>query len=163
MPRVRHSHDDWAIFHVTTRTLGKQFLLAGDEAKLLVVNSLAYYRQKGVIKLLGFVVMDNHVHLLLCPVPPFALSEFMRDWKRWTSRHNLSKPPGDTLWERRYDDNRISRTRELAAVMEYIHANPVRAGIVDRPGLYPWSSVHNYLLDGKSVIGVDTDWLEPSL
>ena len=74
-----------------------------------------------------------------------------------------AKPPGDTLWERRYDDNRIPRTRELAAVMDYIHANPVRAGIVNRPELYPWSSVHNYLQDGKSIIGVDTDWLEPSL
>jgi putative transposase len=114
------------------------------------------------MKLLGFVVMDNHVHLVLGLTDRCSLGELMRDFKTWTSNRNSSKPDGSPLWERRYDDNRIQTSRELSQVLKYIHGNPVRAELVDSAEQYPWSSVHNYLRNGRQLIELDEDYWEYS-
>jgi REP element-mobilizing transposase RayT len=163
MPRIRHSQDECAVFHVTTRTLAQEFHLRPAGEKHQIIKTLDFYRRRGRFRLLGFVVMDNHVHMLIAPSVGRRLSDIIRDWKVWTSRRNRSKPAGEPLWERRFDDNRIDTSRELREVLEYIHDNPVRAGVVGRAEEYPWSSVHNYLSDARAAIEVDTDWWEPSL
>ncbi len=162
MPRVKHTHDEWQVIHVTTRTLDQKFYLASAAEKQRILDAISFYHSAGRYRLLAYVVMGNHVHMVICPVPPQTVSRIMRDWKAWTSRHNVSKPAGEPLWERRFDDNRIHSTRELTEVVQYIHDNPVLAGIVKGRSEYPWSSVLNYYHDGKELIPVDVGFWEPS-
>ena len=86
------------------------------------------------------------------------MSEIVRDFKSWTSRTNAQKPAGKPLWERRYDDNFVTSAEELQRVLEYIHDNPVRAGVVGSCEEYAWSSAHSYLRDGREIIEIDADW-----
>ena len=158
MARVKHGQDDWLSYHISTRTVDGEFHLADPREKERIVTALAHYRDQGRYKLFGFVVMDNHVHFIIQPVPDVLLGNIVRDIKKWTATHNHSKPPGCPLWERRYDDNRITSTEELWSVLKYIHANPARANIVVTPEDYAWSSVHNYLQNGKAIIEIDSDW-----
>ena len=60
--------------------------------------------------------------------------------------------------ERRYDDNAVRSDEELRGVLKYIHLNPVVAGITSVPEDYAWSSVHNYIKDGKALIDIDDEW-----
>ena len=158
MARVLHGQGDWLTYHITTRTLGQAFYFARPADKLTVVSALAFYRERGDYQLFAFVVMDNHVHFVIQPAPGKPLGDILRDFKRWCSRRNTSKPAGQSLWERRYDDNRIASARELRSVITYIHHNPVRAGIVSRPQDYRWSSIHNYGYETRPLIEIDDDW-----
>ena len=158
MARVRHGQADWLSFHVTTRTTGGAFYLASPEEKKRILDALAFYRKEGRFRLYGFVVMDNHLHLVIQPEEEQPLADIMRDFKTWTSRTNRLKPRGRKLWERRYDDNRIDSADELRSVLRYMHENPVRARMATAPQDYPYSSVHNYLRDGRELIEIDTDW-----
>jgi len=158
MARTKHYEDGGQIYHVTTRTVDQSFWLRSPEEKRRILSALDFYRRRGDFRLFGFVVMDNHVHTVIQPAAGIALGDIMQNLKTWTSRANREKPAGTVLWERRYDDNVVQSFRELRGVLDYIHANPVRAGIVSAPEDYSWSSVHNYRTDGREIIPVDVDW-----
>ncbi len=158
MARTHHQHDDWSVFHVTTRTIDQEFHLAGDDEKRRLLQALDFYRRRGDFKLLAFVLMDNHVHMVISPAPPRALSAIVEAWKKWTSSHNLAKPLHAPLWEEGFDDNLIRTSRELTSIVQYIHNNPVRAGLVTDAADWPWSSVHSYLRNGRERIEVDWDY-----
>ncbi len=158
MARVKHGQDDWLSYHITTRTHGRAFYLARPDDKRVITDALDFYRRLGRFKVFAFVVMANHVHLIIQPAPGVSLGDIVRNFKAWTSRHNSSKPPGEPLWERRYDDNRIKTAEELRAVIEYVHHNPVRAGIARSPREYAWSSVHNYSDQAGRIVEIDSDW-----
>lgn len=157
MARVRHAQDDWRPYHLTTRTIDQGMYLADSADKQAVLDALAFYRARGLFRLYGFVIMDNHIHVVIHPGEGVPYADVMDGFKTWTSRHNSAKPRAQ-LWERRYDDNAILSHHELRQVLRYVHDNPVRAGIVTSAEGYPWSSVHNYLGNGKGLIQVDTDW-----
>jgi len=157
MARVRHGQDDWLSYHITTRILEGQFFLMRPSDKRVILAGLEFYRKRGDCELYGFVIMNNHIHVIIQPAQGITLARIVNGLKTWTSRRNSAKC-GSGLWERRYDDNRINSQKELRSVLQYIHNNPVRAGIVTEPQAYPWSSIHNYLQDGRELIEIDTDW-----
>jgi len=158
MARAKHYSEANTIHHVTTRTLGRKPYLARPADKHLVLNALDFYRRRGDFALYGFIVMDNHLHLVIQPKNGLGLARITDNLKTWTSRRNSAKPQASRLWERRYDDNAIRSEEEMLAVLDYIHGNPVRAGMVKAPEDCLWSSIHNYLGDGKALIEVDTCW-----
>ena len=158
MARRVHGQDDWLCYHITTRTIDKEFLLANDREKEKILSTLEFYRNKGRYRLFAFVLMDNHLHMVIEPAIGEQFSEILRDIKTFTSRNCLSKPPNCPLWEERYDDNRIESSQELWSVVNYIHNNPVKAGLARQPDDYPWSSVHNYSESGLAKIEIDCDW-----
>ena len=158
MARARHCQQDSATYHVTTRTRKGRFHLADVREKSTVLAALDFYRKRDLFKLFGFVVMDNHLHVVIQPSDGRRLGDIVRNIKTWTSGRNARKPPGQPLWERRYDDNEVRSLDELREVLAYVHGNPVRAGMVAAAEEYPWSSVHNYLGNGKAIIEIDTDW-----
>jgi len=158
MARAKHYSEANAIHHVTTRTLERKPYLAKPVDKQLVLNALDFYRRRGDFALYGFVVMDNHLHIVIRPKNGCGLARIADNLKTWISRRNSAKPAGSRLWERRYDDNAIQSQREMHQALDYLHNNPIRAHLVERAGEYPWSSIHNYLGGGKALIEVDTDW-----
>ncbi len=158
MARVKHYQQEWLSYHITTRTKKQEFHLRNSKEKLSIINTLDFYRRKKSFKLFGFVVMDNHLHFVIQPLADWQLGEIVRDIKSWTSRSNKLKPPGQELWERRFDDNCVKSAKELRNILEYIHNNPVRAGMAKRPEDYVFSSFHNYFDSGKQTIDIDSDW-----
>jgi len=154
----KHYEEEGVVYHVTTRTLAQEFHLASASEKKRIICELGRWRTKGHWKLCGFVVMDNHLHAVVQPVNGNRLGDIMRKFKTWTSRRNILKQTGQALWEEGYDDNVIQSCEELRNVLEYMHNNPVRAGMVTRADQYPWSSVHNYLANGREIIEIDVDW-----
>ncbi len=89
----------------------------------------------------AYVLMPNHVHLLVTPPTDTAVSKAMqalgRRYVRWFN-HKYGRT--GTLWEGRFRSTVIDADRYLLACSRYIETNPVRAGIVNAPELYRWSS-----------------------
>lgn len=89
----------------------------------------------------AYVLMPNHVHLLVTPPTDAALSKAMQSLgRRYVRWFNDKYGRTGTLWEGRFRSTVIDADRYLLACSRYIELNPVRAGIVNAPELYRWSS-----------------------
>ena len=93
----------------------------------------------------AFVLMTNHVHLLVTPSGTGAISRLMQAvGRRYVGSFNARYRRTGTLWEGRFKAALIDSERYLMACYRYIELNPVRAGMTTMPGDYPWSSyAHN--------------------
>ena len=91
----------------------------------------------------AYVLMTNHVHLLMTPRSPMAIAKVMQSvGRRYVRRINDRNGRSGTLWEGRYKASLVATDRYLFACYRYIELNPVRGGIVPNPADYPWSSYH---------------------
>ena len=91
----------------------------------------------------AYCLMGNHVHLLLTPSRPDGCAGMMKELSQayaWYFNQRYERT--GTLWEGRFRSCIAESARYVLACYRYIELNPVRAGIVPHPGLYPWSSYH---------------------
>ncbi len=89
----------------------------------------------------AYVLMTNHVHLLLTPARADSLSMLMKNLgQRFVQYVNRKYERSGALFEGRFRSCIVDSDGYLLACYRYIEMNPVRAGMVDRPGDYPWSS-----------------------
>lgn len=101
----------------------------------------------------AYVLMTNHVHLLVTPAEAARLARFMRSLgQRYVQRFNRRHGRSGTLWEGRFHSSLVQSDHYFLACHRYIESNPVRAGMVARPGEYPWSSYRANALGAPSRI-----------
>ena len=151
-------------FFVTTTCYLWQRLLAADTAKQIVADSLNFLTGKYKTHLLAYVIMPNHLHLVLFFPETNRLSDFMRDLKKYTSvklRQHLEETFGVPfleklrfesrqqkfkVWMDRFDDLAITKADTLRTKIDYIHNNPLQAHwqLVQFPGDYLYSSASFY-------------------
>lgn len=108
----------------------------------LVVDSLHKGVALGHFDLGSFVVMANHVHVLL--LPRIHPSRLMQSMKGSTAReaNRILALTGQRFWQAESYDRWVRDGREYASIAAYIENNPVRAGQVARPEQYMWSSAY---------------------
>ncbi len=95
----------------------------------------------------AWVLMTNHVHVLLTPPSTAHASRLMQILgRRYVRYFNDTHMRSGTLWEGRYRAGAVHAEDYLLTCMRYIELNPVRAGIAEDPGAYPWSSYHRNAL-----------------
>ncbi|MDD2729205.1 transposase [Malikia sp.] len=142
--------------HVILRGNNRQAVFIDREDREFFLSQLAELAQREKVQVHAYVLMDNHLHLLLTPQQDGALSRLMQSLGRgYVRRFNLRHGRSGTLWEGRYRSTVIDSERYLLVCMAYIDLNPVRAGMVPAAELYPWSSHGHY-------IGLRHDkWLTP--
>jgi REP element-mobilizing transposase RayT len=88
--------------------------------------------------LIAFVVMPNHVHILIRVQEGWALGKIVQSWKSFTGKRLIAAH--GVGWMREYWDRFIRDERHFAAAVAYIHNNPVKAGLVQCAEDWPWSS-----------------------
>lgn len=133
--------------HVIQRGNNRQatFYSAEDYRKYLDVLTLASDKYECFIH--AYVLMTNHVHLLVTPVTDTSLSLMMQAIGRTYVRYiNGTYQRSGTLWEGRYKSALVESEQYLLTCSRYIELNPVRAGMVKAPGQYKWSSYHSNAL-----------------
>lgn len=118
-------------------------LFADEHAAKIVLGSWQFFRRRGEIDLYGFVVMPDHVHLILRVFPPLTVSAFMRRFKDYVA-HALARGP---IWDKGYWSEIMTSESMLIEKLEYIHANPVRRRLTENMADYPWSSAGDYFTD----------------
>ncbi|MFZ0634291.1 MAG: transposase [Candidatus Acidiferrales bacterium] len=125
------------------------------------MNELDRLRSKHKFSLFACVVMPDHAHLLLWTNQSF-LPTLMEDWKR-TSGFQIAKARRrkGSIWQRRYFDFVLRRAADFGEKFEYIHNNPVAAGLVAHPEDWPWSTASFYSKKNPSLIAPDPFDLPP--
>lgn len=120
-------------------------LLRDDSIAQIVQDTLLFNHRKKY-ELICWCIMPNHVHTLIAPVEGMSLSEIMYDWKSYTT-HAINKALNrkGKLWMMEYFDRFIRDNDHFQKVVNYIHNNPVKAGLVADPADWRWSSARSYL------------------
>ena len=96
---------------------------------------------KNNVAIHAYVLMTNHVHLLVTPGQDYGITYMMQDLGRQYVRYiNHTYKRTGTLWEGRYKASLVDSEAYLLTCMRYIEMNPVRAKMVTHPGEYNWSS-----------------------
>ena len=125
-------------FFVTSATYNRRRLFQVPANAELFLETLQHYRRQGHYKLHAFVVMPDHVHLILTP-QAIALERAIGLIKGGFSHRLASKSP---IWQRGFTDHLILDATQFESHRTYIHQNPVRANLVTAPELYPYSSAY---------------------
>ena len=121
------------------RGWGECWLRHGDVAELVENAFLAFDSER--YRMLAWTVMPNHVHVLFIPMPGEQLGRIVSSWKRFTAREaNLLLGRTGAFWQPDYWDRFIRNDSHYAATVNYIDFNPVKAGLVEAPQLWPWGS-----------------------
>lgn len=129
--------------HVVQRGNDRQPCFAREDDYRQYLQELAEAALKHDCALHTYVLMTNHVHLLVTPARPGALSRIMQAiGRRYVACFNARYRRTGTLWEGRFKSALVDSDRYALACYRYIELNPVRAGMVGVPGDYPWSSYH---------------------
>lgn len=127
--------------HVIQRGNDRQAIVRDDADRTRLLVLWQEHAQTFKVAIHAYVVMDNHFHLLVTPETDEGLPLMMQAVGRAYVRYfNLRHQRTGTLWEGRYRSNLIESERYLLACMVYIDLNPVRAGMVDQPADFKWSS-----------------------
>ena len=130
----------------------------------VITASLRFCRQQKGLRLHAYVILDNHLHLM---VSSDNLSQVIRDFKRHTAKEILAVARQEDkqwllkqfesfksahksnsqhqVWQEGFHPQAITAEDMLRQKLEYIHYNPVRIGLVDRPEDWRYSSARNYL------------------
>jgi putative transposase len=125
-------------FFITTITHNRRRLFQLAANAELFLETLQHYRTAGAYKLHAYVVMPDHVHLLLTPIDQ-TISHTMNLIKGGFSRRLTSKFP---VWQRGFADHLILNREHHQSRIAYIHQNPVRANLATSPELYLYSSAY---------------------
>lgn len=168
MPTRRIHGEGTYVHYVTFSCYKRRKLLTPDICKRIVIGTLGSQlrRQNGTC--LGFVVMLDHVHAMVWFPDEHQISLFMNKWKKLTSKQVAMTYARDFpnywakldereyVWQVRYYDFNIYSEKKMHEKLEYMHNNPVRAGLVKEICEWPWSSAQ-WWHQGKSV-GIPISW-----
>lgn len=138
--------------HIIQRGNNRQAIFFADEDYTVYLDKLKDFSEKYQVKVHAYVLMTNHVHLLVSTEHEGAISKMMQSIGRYYVLYiNKTYQRTGTLWEGRYKSTLVDSDNYLLTLMRYIEMNPVRAGMVDHPVDYPWSS-YQANAEGKSIM-----------
>ena len=136
------------VFFATTRTSEARRILQPERNAVLLIDVLRSNVAAEKFQLHDFVIMPDHLHLLMTLPTTMTIEKAMQLIKGGFS-YRLRKDSGfqGEVWQRGFSEMRVDDMQSLLRYREYIRQNPVKAGIVDSPQHYPYS--YTYLAGKK--------------
>ena len=128
-----------AVYAVTTVVAGRRPVFADAEAAETVVDELRLAGRMGMVVPLAWVVMPDHLHWLFELRAP-SLAQVVGRMKSCSARRVQALGGGEgALWQTGYYDHRLRRDEDVVQQGHYILGNPVRAGLAEEIGVYPYA------------------------
>lgn len=120
-------------------------VLQDDEIGDIVEENLLHFEGKRY-RLHAWVIMPNHVHVLLTPKNTISLSEIVHSWKSYTAKKvQIILGKQSRFWQREYFDRVIRSEKHFVKSVEYIHNNPLKAGLCSSSSEWKHSSARRIL------------------
>ena len=127
------------------------------ESRTTFESALERVRQRYVLCVYGYVVMPEHVHMLVSEPERGTLAQAMQSLKQGVARR-LALRATESFWQARYYDFNVWSERKFVEKLRYIHRNPVERGLVARPEEWGWSSFRHYLNGERRTIEIESQW-----
>ena len=177
--RPPHFDIEGHVYYITTVVYNRLPIFARPSFVIPLIDSLNFYRYKRTFKLMGYVIMPDHIHLLIWPFGQSPMNDIMRDFKKFTAVRIIRQADVEAradwltafatagaetnrsdnkVWQDSYWDSNVYSDRYLRQKLNYMHRNPLRASLVEQPEDYPYSSYRNYMMGDDSLIEIDRNW-----
>jgi putative transposase len=130
---------------------------ATDAARSTFVAALERVRLRYELCVYGYVIMPEHVHLLVNEPRQGTLATALQSLKQGVARR-LALRAQYPFWQARYYDFNVWSELKFVEKLRYIHRNPVKAGLVARPEDWPWSSFRHYSTGEESAVEIESQW-----
>lgn len=163
MPKLKHFDNTGTARFITFICYRKEPSLVDDLAKQILIRFIDQTRQKYKFKLLGYVIMPDHVHLVLHPLDGTPMGTVIGEIKSLSAREWFKDKKFGTFkgrrvfWQKRCYDHNCRTAEDVLDKIKYCHNNPVRRGLVQAPQNWEWSSCNWYL--GKREVPLQMDSL----
>jgi putative transposase len=149
MSILKHRTAPHCTYFVTTKAFQSTALFQVHATADILVSKLFHYRDTGAYQLHAFVVMPNHLHVLLTPTPTTSLEKAMQLIKGGSS-YEIRNQRGSRLeiWQPGFHEETVRDEADFLSKFRYIEQNPVAARLIDTPADWPWGSAcGHYKLD----------------
>ena len=141
---------------ITFSCYRRQPLLATSKAKRVFEHTLERVRHWYGLFVTGYVVMPEHVHLLLSEPERSSMAIAIQMLKQITA-HQLG-PGRAPFWQARYYDFNVYTKKKRIEKLCYMHRNPVKRGLVEKPEDWTWSSFNHYATGVEGVVEIESEW-----
>jgi putative transposase len=149
--RYHHSGD----FHfLTFSCFHRQQHLGSASARDTFVDALERIRLRYRFVLAGYVVMPEHVHLLIGEPQGATVADVVHGLKLSVTLRRSERP----FWQARYYDFNVHNEDKRVEKLRYMHRNPVVRGLVSEQGAWPWSSFNHYVTGELGVVEIESPW-----
>lgn len=170
--RLFKSREPNTFHYVTTVTYNRVKIFIDEAASQIFVNCLDELRSIHPFKLIGYVIMPDHVHLILNPLgcdislimrklkgksAKLILDHLRRQNKPLNSLELNIQDRNHAVWQKEFSSIDLTSLKFIRQKLGYIHMNPVRAGFCDHPAKWRWSSYHAYLPHQPGEVPLEMD------
>lgn len=145
--------------HVTQRGIARQDVFTSDKSRKVYLRLLKEHAQRYGLRIAGYCLMTNHVHILAVPEGPESLAATFRyAHGRFAQYANAEQCRSGHLWQNRFYSCPVDDSA-AASVLAYIELNPVRAGLATAASEFKWSSAASHIGARRDPSGVlDLEW-----
>ncbi|MBS1823606.1 MAG: transposase [Acidobacteria bacterium] len=149
LKRYQHEGDE---HFITFSCYGRDPYFGAPASKDIFIDSLEQTRRRYHLLVFGYVVMPEHVHLLLSEPEDreIPLSRALQALKLSVAKRLTQRP----FWQTRYYDFNVFTHNKRVEKLKYMHRNPVTRGLAERPEDWLWSSYRHYLLDESDIVEI---------
>ena len=141
---------------ITFSCYRRHALLSSLRSREIFEQSLEKFRERYRFQLFGYVIMPEHIHLLMSEPQNGALASAIQAIKQSVSRKFLT---GDgPFWQERYYDFNVFTHKKHVEKLRYVHRNPVTRGLVEKPEDWQWSSFNHYATGARGVVEIASPW-----
>ena len=140
-PKREHATNTGQTYMVTTETWSRRDLFRNERWAELLIDTLYHYRGQAYL-LHEFVVMPDHIHVLLTPHTSLEkVVQFIKGGFSFRAKKELGS--NMEIWQKGFQDHRIRDANDYAIHVSYIHNNPVKERLCESPDQYPYSSAYS--------------------
>jgi REP-associated tyrosine transposase len=149
-------HDSGQSHFITFCCWHRRRLLDDSIAKSTFEAALERIRRGFKLHVYGYVVMPEHVHLLLGEPRRATLADAIKSLKQGVSRRLIGDNPH--FWQKRYYDFNVRNHPQFVEKLRYIHRNPVKKELCARPEDWIWSSFRHYATGCEGQVEIESEW-----
>ena len=154
---LRHFQKARCLHFITFSCHARDPLLANPHSRDVFEQTLERVRKWYEFYVSGYVVMPEHVHSLISEPERSTLSRALQMLKQNTG-HSLRPPEGSPFWLPRYYDFNVWSEDKRIEKLRYIHRNPVKRRLVERPEDWIWSSFRHYATGVEGIVEIESQW-----
>jgi putative transposase len=155
LKRYQQAHH---LHYVTFTCYHRARFLATPHSRDEFVQTLERARRWYGFYIVGYVVMPEHVHLLMSEPERATLAIALQMLKQTASRKLKAIAVGNPFWQARYYDFNVWSERKRVEKLRYMHRNPVKRGLVEQPEDWRWSSFRHYLTGEDVGVEIESPW-----
>ncbi|GIN86112.1 hypothetical protein J6TS2_24980 [Heyndrickxia sporothermodurans] len=151
MPRIPRKKSHNGMYHIMLRGINRQTIFEDDEDRTRLLDTIKKYKEISRIKIFGFCLMDNHVHLLIKETEEPISNAIQRISASYVYWYNSKYERCGHLFQDRFKSENVETEGSFLRVLRYIHQNPVKAGLAKHAFDWKWTSIHEYISNSNVV------------